>query len=445
MAKGHEIDETLEVSVRWPPGAEPGERDPVRATFGWLRLAAGDAVLTQHRTDNNQVGEDIQIPLYHLAEWIALNWWPLLYEPKKAEDAEEDFDFRARHWLGVARNGFALPDAWIIPAGGKIEISGRARRLPAARVQFTETCQSALALPKVKAALAGFVELVVQRLHSAGITTSLLEAAWNAVRDTPPAAEEFCRLMGALGLSPYDEHADIEALLDSLSERLDTGLLRDLCEAVAPATLSRVAGTAAAVWKAVPEAPETDLTKLRDCPGDISAERAAKWGLDAAFQARRAFGIRPADPAGGDAFFEALNIPPTMDAVPLIEGNNQSVGPDVLAGALNRRDEQMKFALIHDDDVSRRRFSGARAVFLGWSGRRQSARLVTDARTRDQQASRAFAAEILAPISHIRSKAYERVLSQHRVRELAAELGVSTAVIENQAKSNGLYVPSASG
>ena len=96
MAKGHEIDEALEVSVRWPPGVEPGEDDPARATFGWLRLAVGETALTAHRTDNNQVGDEIQIPLYHIAEWIALNWWALLYEPKKSDDAENDFDCRGR-------------------------------------------------------------------------------------------------------------------------------------------------------------------------------------------------------------------------------------------------------------------------------------------------------------------------------------------------------------
>ena len=69
---------------------------------------------------------------------------------------------------------------------------------------------------------------------------------------------------------------------------------------------------------------------------------------------------------------------------------------------------------------------------------------MTEARTRDQQAGRAFAAEILAPISFIKSKAYERVLSLHGVRELASELGVTPAVIVNQAKSNGLYVQGSS-
>jgi len=444
MAKGHEIDEALEVSVRWPPGVEPGEDDPARATFGWLRLAVGETALTAHRTDNNQVGDEIQVPLYHMAEWIALNWWALLYEPKKSDDAENDFDFRSRHWLGVARNGFALPDAWILPAGEKIEINAYARRLPAARIQFTTGSQVALNSSQVQTAFAGFVDQVFDRLRVAKIDGSLLEEAWSAVRETPPDAEEFCRLMGSLGLSPYTgDHPEVEDLLASLSERLDPSVLRDLCEAVGPAALSRVSAAAASVWNAIPEAPETDISSLRNCPPDTSVERAAQWGLNAAFQARRTLGLHHADPAGGDAFFDALHLPETIDNIPMVESGNQLVASEVLSGAVNRNDNSMRFALMRDDDVSRRRFTGAKAVFLAWSGRQHSARLVTEAKTRDQQASRAFAAEILAPINYIKSKVYEHVLPLYRIRELAGELGVSPAVIVNQAKSNGLHVQGA--
>jgi hypothetical protein len=98
-------------------------------------------------------------------------------------------------------------------------------------------------------------------------------------------------------------------------------------------------------------------------------------------------------------------------------------------------------ALIEQTETPRRRFAGARAAFLAWSGRHNSSRLLTDARTRDQQASRAFAAEILAPISYIRAKAYHgETLSNYQVGELAYELRVSPAVIENQARSHRIFV-----
>jgi hypothetical protein len=378
--------------------------------------------------------------LYHLAEWIALNWWSLLFEPKKTDDAEQDFDFRSRHWIGVARHGFALPDAWIIPAGDKIEFSAFARRLPSTRLFFSETARAAISPEEMKSALTGFVELVFERLKTAKIAGTLLQEAWAAVRETPSEAEEFCRLMGSLGLSPYDdEHPEIEALLDHLTSSLNPDLLRDLCEAVASDTLERVAKTAAKVWGAVSSAPEADLSKLADCPHDATNERAARWGLEAAYRARRVLGIKPSDPVGADAFFDAINVPNAIDNVPRLPVANQLMTPDLIAGAVNRQETAMQFALV-DNDLAHRRFSGARAAFLAWSGKRQSARLMTDARTRDQQASRAFAAEILAPSNYIRSKGSNGVISLGRFRELVHDLRVSPAVVENQAKNLKLYI-----
>lgn len=442
MAKTHEvIEETLGVSVRWPPATELGdERDAEGATFGWLRLSVGNHLLTRFRSDNGQEGDEVQVPLYHVAEWIALNWWALLYEPKKKEDAEQDFEFRARHWLGVARNGFALPDTWIIPAGGKIEISSFARHLSATRLRFTETARADVSAPQVREALAGFVGEVFQRLRMASIQGTLFEETWAAILSTPPEAEEFCRLMGALGLSPYDDHPQIEALLDHLSSSLDTSLLRDLCEAGSASTLARVADVAATVWGEISSSPVADLSRLSGCPSDSTSERAAKWGLDAAFEARKRFGIRMADPEGGNAFFDAIKLPPSLDNVPLVSAAPQLGLSDSITGAVDRHDDTMRFALVQEEDVARRRFAGARAAFLAWSGRAGVPRLMTDARTRDQQASRAFAAEILAPVSFIKSKATNGVLSLVRSRELSQILGVSSAVIENQAKNAGLYV-----
>ena len=259
-------EETFGISARWLPGAEPGDGDDAaRATFGWLRLSVGEQSLTHFRTDHGQEGDEVQVPLYHIAEWIALNWWSLLYEPKKTDNAEQDFDFRSRHWLGVTRNGFALPDTWIIPAGGRVEINSFARHLAATRLQFTESVHAAVDASQVRQALTAFVGHVVDRLETAKEHT-LLEQVWSAIRATSANSEEFCRLVGSLGLSPYDEHPEIEALLDHLSETLNPNLLRDLCEAASSATLSRVAKIATRVWRELPKAPEADLSKLPDCP-----------------------------------------------------------------------------------------------------------------------------------------------------------------------------------
>src|SRR5580693_8078223 len=165
MAKRHEIAEGLEASIRWLPELRKGQL--FDATMGWLRLEAAEHILTRYRSDNGQTGDEVQIPLYNLGEWLALNWWPLLFEPKKTDHAEQDHDFRSRHWLGYARNGFALPDAWFIPAGGKIEVISRACYLRSTRLHFTESAHVALSVSEVRDALASLLDSVAARLEAA--------------------------------------------------------------------------------------------------------------------------------------------------------------------------------------------------------------------------------------------------------------------------------------
>ena len=60
--------------------------------------------------------------------------------------------------------------------------------------------------------------------------------------------------------------------------------------------------------------------------------------------------------------------------------------------------------------------------------------------TRDQQANRSFAAEILAPFSYIRSQAMRGRISQDRIFELASDLNIGSDVVWKQAQNKGLQV-----
>jgi hypothetical protein len=60
--------------------------------------------------------------------------------------------------------------------------------------------------------------------------------------------------------------------------------------------------------------------------------------------------------------------------------------------------------------------------------------------TRDQQANRAFAAELTAPLALIRLRAPKRRLTQNAVYDLAGDLKIGLDVVKNQALNNGIQV-----
>jgi hypothetical protein len=113
-------------------------------------------------------------------------------------------------------------------------------------------------------------------------------------------------------------------------------------------------------------------------------------------------------------------------------------------GGLKRYEDKMQVA-VFDDMEPQRRFTAARAAFLGWAHGVDGSHLVTTAITRHQQASRAFAAEMLAPIGYIRTKASNRVLSDHAVQEIAQTLNAPEGAVSYQAKHAGIYVVGSRG
>ncbi len=83
------------------------------------------------------------------------------------------------------------------------------------------------------------------------------------------------------------------------------------------------------------------------------------------------------------------------------------------------------------------RFLVARGLYHALFACAESERLVTDAYTWDQQASRAFAAELLAPQAGLTARTGGRT-DHSKVEELAKEFGASTMVIEKQLENAGV-------
>ena len=435
MAKRASVEiSEFSVTVGWPIKPATGGEAILDASIGRLGIVVAGTTVTAYRSDKGDTGDEISLPLYGIAEWLASNWWPLQFEPRKSDDAEDDPDFRSRHWLGFARDGFALPDLWFFPAGDKLEISARDSYLRFARVTFPNKIDASVALDVATGQLGTFVEEVLSRLSSLGFSDTEAHSAWDMVRHTTPDEERYCRLVGALGLSPYDEHRDVDEILIGLERTLSDQVIFDLCQASTPEAFGRTSLAATQLYSAISDAPHIDLQQLAEAglPVDHSAQ-AYRWGLDDADRARERLGISHIDPEGGAKFLSELGVDPAG----AIAGEEDSAAGQVTAG-VRREDSKAQFAVLNGPEAQRR-FAAARSVFVGWAAGNRATRLVTTAKTREQQASRSFAAEMLAPIGYIKRKA-PGLISTFGIDRLAAELGVSSAVVRYQAQNNGIHV-----
>src|ERR1700721_2660300 len=86
----------FQITRRWLPRKGSSELD---VTMAELCLMVRGRNVTEFADITGRRWDRLEIPMYFLAEWIAENWWPLLWEPRKSEEGNDDPEFLARHSL----------------------------------------------------------------------------------------------------------------------------------------------------------------------------------------------------------------------------------------------------------------------------------------------------------------------------------------------------------
>src|SRR4051794_36352667 len=98
----------FDIKYKWLDNKDLAPPNEEADTLARLQILIGKKNITEHRPP---AGADaLQIPLFYFAEWVAENWWILLFEPRKHEEGErDDPEFIGRHSLIAAQHGFPLP------------------------------------------------------------------------------------------------------------------------------------------------------------------------------------------------------------------------------------------------------------------------------------------------------------------------------------------------
>jgi hypothetical protein len=211
----------------------------------------------------------------------------------------------------------------------------------------------------------------------------------------------------------------------------------DLCLVSPAESFQAVAMVAEQAVALTRDASTSTLSPLESlsAPSDNTNVPAYRRGVRAAELLRARLGIKDTDTSGASRIFELLHLDTGRRAEAM--KNDEEI---LITGAVVRDKSEMKVGLLQSTET-KRRFAGARAIFSAWSAETTDEhRLLTSAVTRDQQANRAFAAEITAPRNLIRSKARRNRLSQNDVYDLATDLRIGPDVVKKQAQNNGIEV-----
>ena len=436
----------IAIELDWIEAPDSGDL-LLAKTWARLSLRYADVALTRvfdrsSRTER----EAIHVPLYPLARWVVDQWWPLLYEPLAADfklpepgaDANRSNEtiraWLSKHCFRVAIPGYAFPYLCVFSNGPDLMLVTKADPHGRYRHTAAEFCENRIgpaSRETMKQELARLVEGVLSRLEAVKEPrVEALRSDWQAICAATAEESEFCRSAGRLGLDPYGDELPSEVLRwfeMAKPGELEGSVVKDLLEApgpielkpsqnnrltqlVAKHRLQPAPGVFGPVPKSVPYLDGYRLAHWLRQELGLQDDQPIK-DFQAAAEASCGYALRYAKEPEMGKLGQILRL------VGWTEG-----GEPLVAGGPGGRPETERFLL-------------ARALHVALRATAPGPRLVTDAKTAEQQASRAFGAELLAPrqgvLALYKTKA-PKLGHDEAIAQLARHFGFSSVGIHQQ-------------
>ena len=405
-------------SVDWQDdaiNAAPEER----ATVADLRLWLNDQNVCLHLRGQD-ARDHVTIPLCSLAEGLALDWWTL---------------FGARdHALSLIqyRSGFAVPDIRLTFDGAAFEIAAEQRIYTNPDVRFWAGSSEVMTRSDAEDQLSTFIEIVLDRLRSRGVTSSTAALRWarvKASREDPDEAS-FCEAAGALRLDPYQIDEAAAQAIEQGAELFEGEALTEFLAGAGPANAPRLIEWATAVERrprgqSVIEGLQQHAAAIAAATPEPVGEESWARGYRRARALRRDMGFDQTR-----RFSSFVQLSRAMGATAHFADAPAAYGIHLLRS--HAGDEAHLHMRPHGKSEEARAsqmFAFARGVGDVICFPAPQRAPVNGLRSAFRQAAgRAFAAEFLAPVTEIMSM-------QHDGRDIIAiaeEFAVSTLVIERQ-------------
>lgn len=156
------------------------------AGFAALGICAYDSWLTEGLDKLLQsVRRAPLLSSYHLAEWLAWNWWRLRWEPRK-----ESLEWGLSHRLSSIGGGYIWPNIEIASDGKYVTLVSKPTRARASTpFRYINDSISLIPASDFEAEVDNFILQVLQRLDDRQVADSNLETIWNAVLEERKAPE----------------------------------------------------------------------------------------------------------------------------------------------------------------------------------------------------------------------------------------------------------------
>jgi hypothetical protein len=390
------------IDIAWE--SAPGVATPeYRATWALLTLSFESNIVTAVEDTRGAYRRSVHTSAYPLAEWIAFNWWFLTAELRPSAlpvsvwkwSNVANHEWLRRHNMRGAGAGMPWPDLTFVCEGAITRAVWHAGPgLAGQPVTFLSNGDSYLRTSQFIDELSHFVDEVVDRLREAEVFDTPLAKEWQALREADEEEAAFARAAARLGLDPYGMSSEAQEGLISVAEILDPPLMDEFLDSAVPEQLgialnwleqarSRVAnytesqnGNIIAAWRRALEKRQ-----------GFSEDRPWNRGYAAAREVRSMLGLEPTESLSMD------------HVVPKVTLGGQSAGLEGFT-RFSPTDQLVVVLPAGKRLPTAVRFAQARSLGLVLASDRDE-HLLDPASSDLSKESRAFAAELLAPIAGI--------------------------------------------
>lgn len=410
---------TLEIEADWL-SLERGSPEE-RACFAALGIRHNDTWLTQAEDAfARETRSKVFLSAYHLAEFLAWNWWRLRWEPRA-----RTIDWGMAHRLATIGGGYVWPNVTIWSDGERVVLSAQPTGpRPAEPLRYIADTAVVVRARQFEAAVDGFAAQVLSRLEAHALAETNFQHLWQdlqAERADPEVALRR-RLEALLGRDPdAGQDDDIADLVAGMGDFGVSAVGELAADHHVMSMLSSVQDLRAIAASSGVDARPVDAVRV---PGGLHLPpvgEAPAWyrGAEAARRLRQSEALG-SDPISNQRLADLAGVPTA------ILGGRAEPGP--MSFALDKS-AQAGRVVLRSRWTTGRRFDLARLLGDRLAGGAEDALTpVTRAYTYRQKMQRSFAAELLCPFDALDAM-LDGDFSSEAIEDAAAYYGVSERAV----------------
>ena len=378
------------------------------------------------------VRNSAKLSALRLAQWLASNWWRLLWEPKGS-----DVPWRLSHHIGAAGGGYIWPDVTFASDWRAMTISSRhTRETEFEPIRYLNDFDYYVSLANFSRGATVFIEGTIARLKTTGDPNNRLGELWDEIAEeiADESLSEFRKLEAVMG---YDPDEAPEAMLMGLIE-CKSAYGSDAVEEISTMPEVRTAGDIEELWKTV--SGRGIAARVPNCEELCRSNNGANGGHAVPWMRAEATANRVHEVWGTSAPVSSKQL---TDLFALTEKEFLGATLEGLRpAAVGVRDSGKPGHFLFScsgSHLASRRFALMRMVgdhiAAGEDDRLlPGTRSVTDR----QQFQRAFAQAFLCPADAVRERLGRGVPSDEEISDAAEHFGVSPLTIRNVLVNKGI-------